>query len=87
MVYLFSKTVTEYNVICKRTASEMLIYILPMKGDHNITRRLSYHNNCYVKHNSYINKQSMLRIQTTDVWYMFHFASVVANTFQHIVTN
>ena len=36
--------------------------VLPMKGEHRITQRLSYHNYCRVKHNRFKNKLSKLNI-------------------------
>ena len=43
----------QHNVICNS-----IPILLPMKGKHHVTRRLSYHNNCYVKHNIFIITQS-----------------------------
>ena len=44
-----------------------------MKGEHHITRRLSYHNYCCIKHNRYINKQRIYcgNGAIVEVWEMY----------------
>ena len=51
-IFIFHR---QYKVISKKN-SKCNVDVLPMKGEHHITRRLSYHNDCSIKHTTFINK-------------------------------
>ena len=64
MVYLFLHR--QYKVISKQIASEMS-QILSMKGDHHITRRLSYHSYYIVTHKTLINKKEAIVVMVPPI--------------------